>query len=58
MYIQNVTTFWTLNFNTFLSKHSVSMKTLANSTANIGNPIQFTKLVAIAYTEGEIIEVM
>ena len=44
-------------FNNFLSKHSVSMKLLLNGTANNweSNTIYRT---CIAYTEGEIVEVM
>ena len=47
-----------LNFNNFLSKHNVSTKLLLIVQLTNGNPIQFTELVYIAYTEGEIIEVM
>ena len=39
-----------------MSKHSVSIKLLLILQLTIGNPIQFTELVAITYIGDEIIE--
>ena len=38
-----------------MSKHSVAINETFATAIAIGNPIKFTELVAIAYTEGEII---
>ena len=54
MRTQSMTTFYTLNFNNFLFKHSVSMKRLlVLSTANNWESNTFYR-TCIAYTEGEI----
>ena len=48
MRTQNLTAFiltLIMNFDNFLSKHSVSMKLLLIVELTIGNPIQFTELV-------------
>ena len=45
MCMQNLTTFLTLNFNIFLSKHNVSMKLLLIVQLTMRNTLQFTEFV-------------
>ena len=49
--------FWTLKFCNFVPKHNLSNETFA-TIVTTADYEQFTELVAIAYTEGEISRIM
>ena len=47
--------FSTLKFHNFVPKHSLSLKLLQLVHNTMGNVMQFTELINIAYTYGEIV---